>query len=161
MSLIVRLRLWESLLGGFSGGVIVDYLEGNCSRPQVIVPAGLTATISRLEASGYKLYNRLARLAIDLKEFNLDNFRGYIERLSTEVFQFHCMDSHSRDKDSGCGRVHILSIPLYGFIKLVSRGMTMMTSFQFHCMDSLGIDFEAAEWGDFESFNSIVWIPWP
>jgi hypothetical protein len=79
--------------GGLLGGVIVDYLERNCSRPQVIVPAGLTATISRLEASGYKLYNRLARLAIDLKEFNLDNFRGYIERLSTEGFQFHCMDS--------------------------------------------------------------------
>jgi hypothetical protein len=79
--------------GGFLGGVIVDYLERNCSRPQVIVPAGLTGAISRLEASGYKLYNRLARLAIDLKEFNLDNFRGYIERLSTEGFQFHCMDS--------------------------------------------------------------------
>jgi hypothetical protein len=79
--------------GGLLGDVIVDYLERNCSRPQVIVPAGLTATISRLEASGYKLYDRLARLAIDLKEFNLDNFRVYIERLSTEGFQFHCMDS--------------------------------------------------------------------
>jgi hypothetical protein len=75
------------------GDVIVDHLERNCSRPQVIVPADLTAAISRLEASGYKLYNRLARLAVDLKEFNLDNFRGYIERLSTEGFQFHCMDS--------------------------------------------------------------------
>jgi hypothetical protein len=79
--------------GEVLGGVIVDYLERNCSRPQVIVPAGLTGAISRLEASGYKLYSRLARLAIDLKEFNLDNFRGYVERLSTEGFQFHCMDS--------------------------------------------------------------------
>ena len=79
--------------GGFLGDVIVDYLERNCSRPQVIVPAGLTGAISRLEASGYKLYNRLARLAIDLKEFNLDSFGVYIERLSTEGFQFHCMDS--------------------------------------------------------------------
>jgi GNAT superfamily N-acetyltransferase len=74
--------------GGFLGDVIVDYFERNCSRPQVIVPAGLTATISRLEASGYKLHSRLARLAIDLKEFNLDSFRGYIERLSMEGFTF-------------------------------------------------------------------------
>jgi GNAT superfamily N-acetyltransferase len=79
--------------GGFLGDVIVDYLERNCSRPQVIVPAGLTATISRLEASGYKLHSRLARLAIDLKEFNLDSFRGYIERLSMEGFTFKPLSS--------------------------------------------------------------------
>jgi GNAT superfamily N-acetyltransferase len=80
--------------GGLLGGVIFDYLERNCSRPQVIVPAGLTATtISRLEASGYKLYNRLARLAIDLKEFNLDNFRGYVERLSTGGLTFKPLSS--------------------------------------------------------------------
>lgn len=79
--------------GEVLGDVIVNYLERNCSRPQVIVPAGLTATISRLEASGYKLHSRLARLAIDLKEFNLDNFRGYIERLSTEGFTFKPLSS--------------------------------------------------------------------
>jgi len=79
--------------GGLLGGVIVDYLERNCSRPQVIVPAGLTATISRLEALGYKLCNRLARLAVDLKEFNLDNFRGYVERLSMGGFAFKPLSS--------------------------------------------------------------------
>jgi GNAT superfamily N-acetyltransferase len=79
--------------GEVLGDVIVDYLKRNCSRPQVIVPAGLTATISRLEASGYKLHSRLARLAIDLKEFNLDNFRGYIERLSMEGFTFKPLSS--------------------------------------------------------------------
>jgi len=79
--------------GEVLGGVIVDYLERNCFRPQVIVPAGLTATISRLEASGYKLHSRLARLAIDLKEFNLDDFRGYVERLSMGGFAFKPLSS--------------------------------------------------------------------
>ena len=79
--------------GEVLGDVIVDYLERNCSRPQVIVPADLTATISRLEASGYKLHSRLARLAIDLKEFNLDSFRGYVERLSMEGFTFKPLSS--------------------------------------------------------------------
>ena len=39
------------------------------------------------------MHSRLARLAIDLKEFNLDSFRGYIERLSMEGFTFKPLSS--------------------------------------------------------------------
>ena len=79
--------------GEFLGDAIISYLEKNCSMPQVIVPSGLVAVISKLEAVGYKLCNRFARLAVDLRKFDLNNFRELIERLSREGFTFKPLPS--------------------------------------------------------------------
>jgi GNAT superfamily N-acetyltransferase len=74
--------------GEVLGDSIVNYLEQNCSSPQVIIPSNLTAVISKLEALGYRLYNRFARLTLNLEEFNFNNFREYVKKFSIEGLTF-------------------------------------------------------------------------
>jgi GNAT superfamily N-acetyltransferase len=70
------------------GYAILDFIEKQCSAPEIVVPYNLKNVINALESLGYIPCYRYARLALNLSNFNLDNFKHIIEKLNQIGFEF-------------------------------------------------------------------------
>jgi GNAT superfamily N-acetyltransferase len=70
------------------GYAILDFIEKQCSAPEIVVPYNLKNVINALESLGYVPCYRYARLALNLSNFNLDDFKHIIEKLNQIGFEF-------------------------------------------------------------------------
>jgi GNAT superfamily N-acetyltransferase len=70
------------------GYAILAFIEKQCSAPEIVVPYNLKNVINVLESLGYVPCYRYARLALNLSNFNLDDFKHIIEKLNQIGFEF-------------------------------------------------------------------------